>query len=783
MSAHAGHADTRHSGGDGASPESHRDPVCGMMVVPDEETPSYEFEGKTYWFCYPGCFEKFRADPRAYLGEPAPAASKPAPPGTRYTCPMDPEIVRDEPGTCPICGMDLEPMLPSPDAGPSPEFLEMKRRFWIAAAFSIPLLALAMGEMIPGIGSALRPHRAALGWVQLLLATPAVFWAGAPVMRRCWDSLRIRHLNMFTLIGLGVVAAYAFSVLGLIAPGWLASGAAGRDAHAHPPLFFEAAAVIVTLTLLGQVLEGYARTEARGSIAALLRRTPKHARRVAEDGSETDVPIGEIRAGDILRVRPGEAVPTDGAVTEGISTIDESLVTGESIPAEKGPGSKVIGGTINADGSFLMRTEAVGEETMLAKIARTVAQAQLSRAPVQRLADRISAVFVPIVLVISLVTFAAWLAFGSAPRLPAALSYAVSVLIIACPCALGLATPMSVIVAAGRGAASGVLIRDAKALEQLARADTLVIDKTGTLTVGRPELEEVRAAGIDEAELLRLSAGLERGSEHPLAAAVIRRAERDGIAAPAVSEFRAKPGRGAIGAIDGRAVALGNRAWLEELGASGLPDPADAPAKTSVLAAVDGRYAGMLLFADAIKPNAAKALDDLRSDGIRIILASGDRLAPAQSVAKELGISEIHAEMTPESKAELVEKLRGEGRMVAFAGDGLNDAPALAQADAGLALATGTDLAADASGIVLAKGDLAGIVRARRLSAATLKNIRENLGFAFGYNALSVPIAAGVLVPLIGLSPGPMLASLAMTFSSVSVIVNALRLRRASLEA
>ncbi len=705
-----------------------------------------------------------------------------------WTCPMHPEIVRDAPGGCPICGMALEPKdVTAPgEEEENPELADMTRRFWVSAALSLPLVVLAMGPMLPGASALLgRFDPRLLGWLELALATPVVLWGGWPFFVRAAASVKNRSLNMFTLIGLGVGVAYGYSLVARLAPGVFP--AALRDGHGEVGAYFEAAAVIVTLVLLGQVLELRARSRTGAAIKALLGLAPKTARRLRDDGAEEDVPLEAVGPGDRLRVRPGEKVPVDGVVLEGRSAVDESMVTGEPIPVEKGPGDRVIGATVNGTGSLVVRAERVGSETLLAQIVRMVAEAQRSRAPIQRLADRVSAWFVPAVVAVAVLAFAAWALLGPPPAFAYAVVAAVSVLIIACPCALGLATPMSIMVAAGKGATAGVLFRDAEAIEVLRTVDTLVVDKTGTLTAGRPELASmVPAEGWSEEELLRLAASLERASEHPLGAAIVSGAEARGVALVPVSTFDSVTGEGVTGEVAGRQVALGNRALFERLGI----DPGELPARaeelrrdgqTVMLVAVDGRPAGLLGVADPIKETTPEALRRLRELGLSVVMVTGDSRTTALAVARKLGIEEVEAEVLPEQKVEVVKRLQGKGRVVAMAGDGVNDAPALAQAHVGIAMGTGTDVAMESAGVTLVKGDLGGIVRAVRLSQATIRNVRQNLFFAFVYNALGVPVAAGALYPVFGVLLSPVFAAAAMSFSSVSVIGNALRLRRVAL--
>jgi P-type Cu+ transporter len=764
--------------------ETVKDPVCGMSVSPATAKWTYVHEGTPYYFCNPRCAERFRADPAKYVAAAAPAAPPepppPAPEGATYVCPMDPEIVRSAPGTCPLCGMALEPRTASLTDGPSPELADMRRRFWISAPLSAVLLFAGMIEAVPGSPIGAIVGRA-LPWAELALSAPVVLWAGLPFFRRGLASLKTRHLNMFTLIALGTGAAFAYSVIATIAPGVIP-----RSAGHGVEGYFEAASVITTLVLLGQVLELGARARTGSAIKALLGLSPKTARRLGE-GGEDEVPLDAVARGDRLRVRPGERVPVDGVVVEGTSAVDESMVTGEPMPVEKAPGARVTGGTVNGTGGFVMRAERVGRDTLLAQIVRMVGEAQRSRAPIQRLADVVASYFVPAVVAVAVTTFAAWAILGPEPRFAHALVNAVAVLIIACPCALGLATPMSIMVATGRGATAGVLIKNAETLEVLEKVDTLVLDKTGTLTEGKPALASVVVTGsVSEEDLLLLGASLEQGSEHPLASAIVAGARRRGIAPVAPQGFRSLTGKGVAGAVGGREVALGNLALFEALGIA----PGDLPRRaeelrregqTVVLVAVDGAAAGLIGVADPVRASSAEAVRLLLGEGLRLVMLTGDGRTTAEAVARGLGIDRVEAEVLPDGKAAVVKRLQAEGRVVAMAGDGINDAPALAQAEVGIAMGGGTDVAMESAGITLLGGDLYGIVRARRLSRATMRNVRQNLFFAFAYNALGVPIAAGILYPFLGILLSPMLASAAMSVSSVSVISNALRLGRTKL--
>ncbi|WP_338691815.1 heavy metal translocating P-type ATPase [Bradyrhizobium sp. 26S5] len=756
------------------------DPVCGMKVNPATAKHRFSYKGEEYLFCSGRCRERFEAEPEKFLKprEPEP----PAPAGTIYTCPMHPEVRQVGPGSCPICGMALEPEQISLDDGPDPELIDMVRRFWIALALTLPVFVLEMGGHL-GLGHLVPQDWS--NWISFVLATPVVLWAGAPFFVRGWQSLVTRNLNMFTLIAMGVGVAYVYSVVATLAPQLFPP--AFRGMHGAVAVYFEAAAVITVLVLLGQVLELRARAQTSGAIRALLGLAPKTARRITDHGDE-DIDIDAIKVGDRLRVRPGEKVPVDGVVIEGNAVIDESMVTGESMPVTKAEGESVIGGTVNQSGGLVMRAEKIGRDTMLSRIVDMVAKAQRSRAPIQRLADRVAGWFVPAVIATAVLAFIAWTVFGPEPRLTFALVAAVTVLIIACPCALGLATPMSIMVGVGRGAHSGILIRDAQALERMEAVDTLVIDKTGTLTEGKPKVVRIIAAeGFDENDLLRLAAGVEQGSEHPLAQAIISAAKERKLGSVTVSNFASPSGKGATGTVEGRQIALGNAVLMGDLkiATAALDQAAEAARRdgaTAIYVAVDGRIAGAIAIADPVKASAANALQALRTEGLRIVMLTGDNETTARAVAHRLGIDEIEAGVLPERKSEVVQRLRGEGRVVAMAGDGVNDAPALAAADVGIAMGGGTDVAIESAGITLLTGDLMGLVRARRLSVATMRNIRQNLAFAFVYNAAGVPIAAGVLYPLFGILLSPIVAAAAMALSSVSVIGNALRLSRVKLD-
>ncbi len=757
------------------------DPVCGMSVDPATARHKAEHGAATYFFCSARCREKFVAEPARFLAAPAPPKS--APTDAIYTCPMHPEIRQSGPGHCPICGMALEPEVASAGDGPSAELIDMSRRFWVALVLSVPVFALEMGGHLTNLHMLL--SEAVSNWLQLALATPVVLWAGRPFFHRGYESLKTRNLNMFTLIAMGVGVAWAFSVVATIAPGIFPP--AFRGADGATPVYFEAAAVITTLALLGQVLELRARERTGGAIRALIDLAPKTGRRIRADGVEEDIALDAINLGDRLRVRPGEKIPVDGELIEGRGAVDESMLTGESTPVLKAVGDRVIGGAINQSGAFVMRADRIGRDTMLARIVQMVAEAQRSRAPIQRLADQVSGWFVPLVIAVAIAAFAAWAIWGPEPRYAYALVAAVSVLIIACPCALGLATPMSIMVGVGRGARAGVLIKNAEALERFEKVDTLVVDKTGTLTEGKPKVVAVRAvAGVGEDELLRLAASLERASEHPLGAAVARAAADRHLALGKVQGFDSAAGKGVTGIVDRRKVVLGNRAMMQAVGADVAPleGPADqlrADGATVIFAAIDGKACGVIAIADPIKPTTAGAVRALMEAGVRVVMLTGDNRATAEAVARKLGITEIEAEVLPQDKAKVVEGLRKQGRVVAMAGDGVNDAPALAASDVGVAMGAGTDVAIESAGVTLLRGDLQGIVIARRLSQATMRNIRQNLIFAFVYNAAGVPVAAGVLYPAFGLLLSPTVAAAAMALSSVSVIANALRLRRLAL--
>ena len=795
------------------------DPVCGMTISPDDAVGHLDHKGRTYYFCSQSCLDQFRANPDAFLAERSAPAATPAELGREYTCPMDPEvrqrgpgacpkcgmalepvdvapvtkvewtcpmhpeIVRDAPGACPICGMALEPRTITLEER-NPELEDMTRRFWWSAGITTPILAFMVSEFVPGQPLQRAVPHGWLNWILLALASPVVLWGGWPFFVRGWASVVNRHLNMFTLIALGVGAAYAYSVVATLAPGVFPDSFRMMGEVA---VYFEPAAVIVVLVLLGQVLELRARSQTSSAIKNLLGLAPKTARKIEGDGAERDVPLDQVHVGDRLRVRPGERIPVDGVVLEGKSTVDESMVTGEPIPVEKIPDSTVTGGTVNATGQFVMEAQRVGSETLLAQIVRMVSEAQRSRAPIQRLADTVSAWFVPIVIVVAVITFIVWSRVGPEPRLAHALVNAVAVLIIACPCALGLATPMSIMVGTGRGAENGVLIRNAEALEILEQVTTLVVDKTGTLTEGRPKLVTVMPLEpFDEESLLRLVASLENASEHPLAGAIVAGTIERGVKLADVTEFESVTGQGVVGVVGSRHVAVGNLKLLESMsvGVPTLREKADElrrNGQTVMFIAVDRRAAGLVGVADPVKATTPEAIEALHREGVKVVMLTGDNRTTAEAVARSVGIDQIEADVLPDQKAAVIKRLQGRGERVAMAGDGINDAPALAAADVGIAMGTGTDIAIESAGVTLVKGDLRGIVRARRLSKATMSNIRQNLFFAFVYNVLGVPVAAGVLYPFLGLLLSPMIASAAMTFSSVSVIGNALRLRRASL--
>ena len=758
------------------------DPVCGMTVDPEHAAGSVEYQGKTYYFCSTHCVHKFRENPEAFLNGPAAqpigitrqAPAKPKP-DQKYTCPMHPEIIRDGPGSCPICGMALEPLTVSLEEEENHELIDMTHRLWIAVLAAIPVFLLGMSDLYPGQPLQQLVSMRTLQWVQLVLASPVVLWCGWPFFVRAWQSIVNRSLNMFTLIGLGVGVGYLFSVIAVVAPGVFPGSF--RDAHGNVPVYFEAAAVIVALVLLGQVLELRARSQTGNAIRELLGLAPKTARRIAH-GHEEDVPLDHVQPGDLLRVRPGERVPVDGVVVEGTSSVDESMITGEPIPVEKSSGARVVGATVNGTGSFVMRAERVGSETLLAQIVQMVAEAQRSRAPIQKLADVVSSYFVPAVVLIAVVTFVVWSIWGPEPQMAHGLVNAVAVLIIACPCALGLATPMSIMVATGKAAQNGVLFRNAEAIEIMRKVDTLVVDKTGTLTEGKPRLESVVVVdGFDEQTMLRLAGSLERSSEHPLAAAIVAGANERGIEIKDATHFQSITGKGVVGEVDGHQVAVGNRSLLDDPKLDGRAEELRVNGHTIMFVVIDGKPAGLIGVVDPIKSTTPDAIKQLHAEGIRLVMLTGDSRTTAEAVARKLGIDEVVAEVLPDQKVDVVKKFQGSGRIVAMAGDGINDAPALAQAHVGIAMGTGTDVAMKSADVTLVKGDLRGIVRARSLSRATMSNIKQNLFFAFIYNTLGVPIAAGVLYPFFGILLSPMIAAAAMSFSSVSVIANALRLR------
>ncbi|QEN87634.1 heavy metal translocating P-type ATPase [Labrys sp. KNU-23] len=775
MNDHHHHHDHHHD--HGGAPAGVKDPVCGMAVDPATAKHSLRHEGHPYYFCSAGCKAKFEAEPRRYLGGRKPAV--PAPEGTIYTCPMHPEIRQEGPGSCPICGMALEPLQVTAEAGPNPELAEMTRRFWVSLVLTLPVFILEMGaHLVPALHHLVPPARSA--WIQLVLASIVVLWGGWPFFVRGWQSVLRRSLNMFTLIAMGTGIAWVYSLVAVLSPGLFPDAFRGDDGSVA--VYFEAAAVITVLVLLGQVLELRAREHTSGAIRALLNLAPKTATRIREDGSEEEITLDKVAVGDSLRIRPGEKVPVDGSVLEGHSSLDEALVTGESMPVSKVVGDSVIGGTLNQTGALVIRADKVEGDTMLAQIVQMVSQAQRSRAPIQRLADQVAGWFVPLVILVAAVAFAAWAIFGPEPRLAYGVVAAVTVLIIACPCALGLATPMSIMVGVGKGAGLGVLVRNAEALERLEKVDTLVVDKTGTLTEGRPTLTAIwPVEGMAEDDLLRLAASVERASEHPLARAVVAAAEAKGLALSPVTDFDSPTGKGAQGLVEGRLVLLGNAAFMAQEGiAVALAAEADQLRRdgaTVIFAAIDGRLAGLLAIADPVKETTPAALAALREEGIHVVMVTGDNRVTAEAIARRLGIDAVEAEVLPERKSALVETFKREGKVVAMAGDGVNDAPALAVADVGIAMGAGTDVAIESAGVTLVKGDLTGIIRARRLSQATMANIRQNLFLAFVYNAAGVPVAAGVLYPVFGILLSPIIAAAAMALSSVSVIANALRLR------
>jgi P-type Cu+ transporter len=759
------------------SAQTVKDPVCGMDVDPHTTKYRAEHSGRTYYFCSDQCRTKFIANPWSYLSEKT--AAPPVPEGTIYTCPMHPEIRQVGPGSCPICGMALEPVLATAETAPNPELLDMTRRFWLGLVLTLPVVALEMGAHLTGLDRLLNSQTN--NWLQLVLATPVVLWAGSPFFVRGWNSVLSRNLNMFTLIALGTGVAWIYSIIATLFP-WIFP-ADFRDYHGAVAVYFEAAAVITVLVLLGQVLELRAREQTSGAIRALLDLSPKTARRLNTDGTEGEVSLDEIGVGDRLRVRPGEKVPVDGEIIDGHGTLDESLVTGESLPVSKEPGSKVIGGTINASGGFVMRADKVGRDTMLSRIVQMVAEAQRSRAPIQRLADKVSAWFVPLVVAVAMIALIVWAIWGPAPAYSYALVNAVAVLIIACPCALGLATPMAIMVGIGRGAQSGVLVKNAEALEHMEKVNTLIVDKTGTLTMGKPAVTGVETAqGFTKDQLLQLAASVEQASEHPLAGAIVAAAQAQNIELTPVTDFGSVPGKGTRGKVNGQVVLLGNAKLISDVGLD--PQPLSAQADkfrsegaTVIYVGVDDRVAGLIAIADPIKETTPGALQALRDKGIRIIMLTGDNRTTAMAIAKRLGISDVEADVLPDQKAAVVVQHKQHGKVIAMAGDGVNDAPALAAADVGIAMGSGTDVAIESAGITLLKGDLTGIVRARNLSEATMRNIRQNLFFAFIYNAAGVPVAAGILYPFLGILLSPEIAAAAMALSSVSVIGNSLRLR------
>ena len=776
------HAPHEHDAHESGVKDGVRDPVCGMLVDPHTTQHRHQHEGRTYYFCSGGCRSKFAAEPTKYLTKSSKSVEN-IPEGAIYTCPMHPQIRQVGPGSCPICGMALEPVLATAEAGPNAELIDMSRRFWIGLILSLPVVALEMGGHLTGLLHYV--SQTTSNWVQMILATPVVLWGGWPFFVRGWNSLITRNLNMFTLIAMGTGVAWVYSVIATLAPQIFP--AAFRISGGAVAVYFEAAAVITVLVLLGQVLELRARETTSGAIRALLDLAPKTARRIRDGGADEEVQLDQVHVGDRLRVRPGEKIPVDSAVVEGRSAVDESMVTGESMPVTKEVGANVIGGTMNQSGALVIEAKKVGRDTMLSQIVQLVAEAQRSRAPIQRMADQVSGWFVPAVIAVALLAFVAWAFWGPEPQFSYGLVAAVAVLIIACPCALGLATPMSIMVGVGRGAQSGVLIKNAEALEHMEKVDTLVVDKTGTLTEGRPAVTAiVPAAGFSETDVLRLAASVERVSEHPLAVAIVRAAEQRGVAITSVSDFDSPTGKGAIGKVEGKQVALGNAKFLAELGVdvATLASRAEELRKegaTAIFMAVDGTVAGVLAIADPVKATTPEALRGLKAEGVRVVMLTGDNWTTAKAVARRLGIDDVEAEVLPDQKSAVVQRYKAEGRVVAMAGDGVNDAPALAAADVGIAMGTGTDVAMESAGITLLKGDLTGIVRARRLSQAVMRNIRQNLFFAFIYNALGVPVAAGVLYPFFGILLSPIIAAAAMALSSVSVVGNALRLRRVRL--
>ena len=783
-----GHANEGHGvlvGGAAAneSQEGVRDPVCGMIVDPHTTKHRHSHAGRTYYFCSAGCLAKFSADPQKFISPGAAKTAEEVPEGTIYTCPMHPQIRQVGPGSCPICGMALEPELVSAETGPNPELADMSRRFWIGLVLALPVVALEMGGHLTNLHMLLGQKTS--NWLQFALATPVVLWAGWPFFVRGWQSLVTRNLNMFTLVAMGTGVAWVYSVVAVVTPDLFPP--AFRNPDGSVAVYFEAAAVITVLVLLGQVLELRARESTSGAIRALLDLAPKTARRIRDDGTEEEVQLDAIHVGDRLRVRPGEKVPVDGSVAEGRSSVDESMVTGESMPVTKERGGKVIGGTMNQSGALVIEAQKVGRDTMLSQIVQLVAKAQRSRAPIQRLADQVSGWFVPAVIVVAAVAFAVWSIWGPEPRLSYGLVAAVAVLIIACPCALGLATPMSIMVGVGRGAEAGVLIKNAEALEHMEKVDTLVVDKTGTLTEGKPAVTAiVAAAGFTEGEVLRLAASVERASEHPLAFAIVAAAEAKGQTTSAVTDFDSPVGRGALGTVDGKRIVLGNAKFMAEQGVevASLASAAEGlrqDGATVIFAGRDSVLAGVLAIADPVKASTPEALAALKAEGVRVVMLTGDNWTTAKAVARRLGIDEVEAEVLPEQKSDVVQKYKAAGNVVAMVGDGVNDAPALAAADVGIAMGTGTDVAMESAGVTLLKGDLMGIVRARRLSQATMGNIRQNLFFAFIYNALGVPVAAGILYPIFGILLSPIIAAAAMALSSVSVVGNALRLKRMEL--